>query len=115
MELKTFVAETLKQIIDGVVDAQAYGKKKGAAINPAKRTTSQHNGIRETDDPAQRQNVEFDIAVTAGEGTEKKGGFGIFVGSLGVGAQGQATANTQSVSRVRFAVPVLLPSQKREA
>ena len=52
MELRAFVAETLKQIIDGVVDAQAYGKDKQAVINPASRKMSFANrDTRETDDP----------------------------------------------------------------
>ena len=113
MELRTFVAETLKQIIDGVVDAQAHGKDKGAVINPAKQMMSLRNGIQETDDPARSQDVEFDVAVTACEGTEKKGGLGIVVCALVLGGQGQATASTQSVSRVKFTVPIFLPPQKR--
>lgn len=119
MELETFVAETLKQIIDGVVKAQAHAKNKRAVINPASRMAS-GGGIGksprktwETDDPARRQDIEFDVAVTAGEGTEKKGGLGIVVGPLALGGRGQATANTQSVSRVKFTVPILLPVQKR--
>ena len=34
MELKEFIAESLKQIIDGIVDAQTYAKEKHATINP---------------------------------------------------------------------------------
>ena len=34
MELKTFVAETLKQIIEGVAQAQAYAKENGATVSP---------------------------------------------------------------------------------
>jgi len=34
MELKDFISETLKQIIDGVSDVQSFAKGKGAAINP---------------------------------------------------------------------------------
>lgn len=118
MELQIFVAETLKQIIDGVVDAQVHAKKKGAVVNPAGRIVSdwmsrKETKVRETDDPARGQSIEFDVAVTAGEGTQKKGGLGIIVGPVALGGQGQATANNQSVSRVKFAVPILLPAQKR--
>ena len=114
MELQTFVAETLKQIIDGVVDAQAHAKSKGAVINPARIVSipGSSNSF-ETDSPAIHQQMEFDVAVTAGEGTEKKGGLGIVVGVLALGARGQVTANTQSISRVKFTIPVYLPAQKR--
>lgn len=114
MELQTFVAETLKQIIDGVVDAQAHAKSKGAVINPTGfKSSLSTRTTRETDSPAHRQHIEFDVAVTAGEGTEKKGGLRIAVGALAFGGQGQATANTQSISRVKFTIPVFLPPQKR--
>jgi len=34
MQLRDFVAETIKEVIDGVVAAQAYAKEKGAVVNP---------------------------------------------------------------------------------
>jgi hypothetical protein len=34
MELKEFISESLKQIIDGIIDAQTYAKDKHATINP---------------------------------------------------------------------------------
>jgi hypothetical protein len=35
MELKEFISESLKQIIEGISDSQALAKEKGAKINPA--------------------------------------------------------------------------------
>jgi hypothetical protein len=54
--------------------------------------------------------LEFDVAVTAQEGTATKGGIGVFAGAIGLGSQGQSTAANQTVSRIKFAVPVLLPT-----
>lgn len=34
MELRDFVAGSLKQVVDGIVNAQEYPKEKGALINP---------------------------------------------------------------------------------
>ena len=34
MELREFVAETLKQVVDGIAGAQAYTSQKGATVNP---------------------------------------------------------------------------------
>ena len=34
MELKEFVSETLKEIISGVKNAQAFAQENGACINP---------------------------------------------------------------------------------
>jgi hypothetical protein len=115
MDLKTFIAETLKQVIDGVRDAQAHAKDTGALINAAKKVTTLSTGqVRETDDPERLQNVEFDVAVSAEEGKQRKGGLGIVVGPVAIGGHGQASTTTQSVSRVKFAVPLRLPVQKRE-
>lgn len=114
MNLKDFVAETLKQIIDGVVAAQEDGQGKGAVINPCGRTMSMKTRqVTETDDPQKQQMVEFDVAVTAAEGTQTKGGIGVFVAAVALGSQGQSNANMQSINRVKFSIPILLPPQKR--
>ena len=34
MELKEFISQALKDVIDGVLDAQDYGRGKGARVNP---------------------------------------------------------------------------------
>ncbi len=62
----------------------------------------------------QIQLVDFDVALTVKEGTETKGGIGIFVGAFGVGSQGQSSAENASLSRVKFVVPITLPSLKSE-
>jgi hypothetical protein len=54
--------------------------------------------------------IEFDVAVTATEGTETKGGIGIMVGSIGLGAQGKSDRENTSVSRIRFRIPLVLPN-----
>ena len=111
MELKDFVAETLKQIIDGVRESQAYGSEHGAVVSPAQmfQLSSGQPGFT---DGSQRpvQPIEFDVAVTASEGTKTKGGIGVFMGGVGLGSQGQSDAASRSVSRIRFTVPLVLPT-----
>ena len=34
IELNDFVAESLKQIIEGIIEAQKFAKEKGAIVNP---------------------------------------------------------------------------------
>ena len=100
MELRDFVAETLKQIIDGVKLAQEHAKDAGAAINPPS--------------PAHRapQFIEFDVAVTTTEGDQIKGGAGVFVGPVGLGTQAQSEATSSAVNRIKFSIPLLLPCQR---
>jgi len=54
-------------------------------------------------------NVEFDVAVTAEKSEGTKGGIGVFVGSIGLGAQGKSDLKNQSVSRIKFSAPISLP------
>jgi len=112
MELRDFVAETLRQIIDGIKAAQEYSSDKGAKVNPKKlyfRTDQGSVKLQDRSTGALVQEIDFDVAVTTTEGTQTKGGIGVFVGPIGLGSQGQSNVNNQSVSRIKFSVPLLLP------
>ena len=102
MELKDFIAETLKQIISGVRSAQESAIELGAKINPRGGSV------------VEMRKVHFDIAVSTSEGTETKGGIGVVVGPVGsVGSQDQSDVASSSMSRLRFSVPVKLPVQPK--
>lgn len=111
MKLKDFVAETLKEIVDGVVEAQEHYKEKGGSVNSSRLAYRTSHGTQlwdeSTGQPAQM--VDFDVAVTTTEGSETKGGIGVFVGSVGLGSQGKSDASNSSCSRIKFSVSVLLP------
>lgn len=98
MDLETFIAETLRQIVKGVKAAQQHEDCKGAQINPS------HGVMIDT-----IKQIEFDVAVTVMEGSEKKGGIGVFTGAFGIGGQANVNTANCSVSRIKFEVPVLLP------
>jgi hypothetical protein len=53
--------------------------------------------------------------VTATEAVGRKAGAGIFVGGLGVGAQGSSQAASSSVSRIKFSVSVFFPDEEENA
>jgi hypothetical protein len=115
IKLEDFVSETLKEIVNGVAAAQLHAATKKARVSPAGLSFRTDQGVvklwdRETGQIAQE--VHFDVAVTATEGTETKGGIGIFVGALGLGSQGQSEREKSIVSRISFDVPIILPTQK---
>jgi hypothetical protein len=114
MELKDFVSTTIKQILDGVIAAQEYGSGKSARVNP--RNLPVRNNEGEITSTIYRSdvehNIEFDVVVTTTEGSQTKSGLGVFVGSVGLGAQGQSSVDNQSVSRIKFSIPVVFPSEK---
>jgi hypothetical protein len=111
MKLKDFVAETLKEIVDGVVEAQEYYKAKGGSVNSSSITFRTDQGLQmwDSENGQPVQQIEFDVAVTTTEGKETKGGIGVFVGPVGLGSQGKSDATNSSSSRIKFSVPILLP------
>lgn len=110
MDLKAFVEATLVQIIEGVQGAQASTEGTGAEINP--KPGPGFKGNRMFRDGPRIQDVEFDVAVTVAESEEKKGGFGLVVGPVALGGGGKTDAQSSSLNRIRFAVPITLPRPK---
>lgn len=106
MDLKQFVKETLTQIIQGVSEAQGEASLSGGRVNPSFSGpgTDQHGCLIGF--------VEFDVAVSVSEGTGSKAGIGIFVGEVGLGAKGESTSASGSMSRIKFKVPVTLPRNR---
>jgi hypothetical protein len=98
LELRDFVAETIKQVIDGVVSAQQYATTKRAIVNP--RPSSYTHRV---------EPISFDVAVTAAKGTKTQGGVAVFAGGFGLGSKGQSEKSNQTVNRIQFSVHVSLP------
>ena len=97
MDLETFIAETLRQIVKGIKIAQEHEDCKGGKINPFRPSGGEV------------KQIDFDVAVTATEGSEKKGGIGVFTGVFGVGGQANANTANSTVSRIKFSVPIIFP------
>jgi len=114
MDLREFVSETLVQIVEGVNDAQARTKEHGARVNPSLSTSAElavkHSILIASGQAAQL--VQFDVALTAKEGTGTKGGIGVVAGIFTLGSTGQSQAETSSLSRVKFSVPLVLPGER---
>jgi hypothetical protein len=56
------------------------------------------------------QHVEFDVAVSAIEGTGTKAGVGVLAGAFNFGASGSSNQESQTASRIKFSVPITLPT-----
>lgn len=114
LSLDEFIAATLKSIIDGVKEAQDYAASHDAKVNPPKTKVSMGRRERHEVEPGGTI-VDFDVALATREGTEKKGGVGVFLASCGVGAQAQSETAFSSTSRVRFSLQVVPPVQWSDA
>ena len=94
MELKTFVSTTLQEVCNGIADAQSKISTAGSSgcISPRNPTKATGEGYLEY--------VEFDVAVTATEGTNTSAGAGVSViPFLQLGAKGASNESTSSVSQ----------------
>ncbi len=111
MELKEFITSTLKQIIQGVADAQSFARENHSRVNPSHRNPS---GYKSEGTSYHTETIEFDVAVTTTEGTDTSGKISIATGILNLGSGGASSAEKQSINRIKFSVPVELPVKDRE-
>ena len=121
MDLATFIKESLVQIARGIEGANEALADTSAKVNPrgimpSPKGDTKFYGYLNENDPKKYlrvvQEIEFDVAVYASEGTETKGGIGIMVGAIGLGSQGKSQAGSTSESRLKFTVPMVLPVAK---
>ena len=110
MELKTFVSETLKQIVEGVKQAQEDVKDMGATVNPPSTAYAEKQLYVTDYNKRTVQIIDFDISLTETEATQTGASIGVFFGSVGLGAHGKAETGSNAMNRVKFSVPVVLPS-----
>ena len=116
MELKEFVSQTLTQIMGGVQKSQGEARQVGGLVNPDLCSGVAQSLFGWTDRKTDGGGrpvflVHFDVVVAAKEATESKGGAGIVVGPVVLGAQGKSDESSMSQSRIAFDVPVALPRQ----
>ncbi|MGG7056414.1 hypothetical protein [Nitrosomonas sp. ANs5] len=116
MNLKEFVSESIIEITDGIIDAQSRISSKDAQVAPEIETLftkSQTGGSNLALGWDKNGNLvhtlEFDVAVTASEGAETKGGIGVVAGVFALGSQGKSESNNQSISRLKFRIPISFP------
>lgn len=101
MELKDFVQETLNQILDGVAAAQ--GSDLGDNINAANAFSENGNLFHSRFGTFTR--VDFEVAVTAESAKEGKASIAVW----SVGGSGGLSEKQNSVSHIKFSVPLRLP------
>ena len=111
MELQEFITQSITQIVNGVKKAQDQNETD-ARVNPSDLRLGDgvtHKELYDFEHHMLLTRVEFDVAVTTEDSKGTKGGIGVFVGSVGLGTQGQSEARNSFVSRLKFSVPISLP------
>lgn len=121
MDLKDFIRGSLSQIVQGIIEANEAIEEKDAAVNPANVEPNQKSdgpyGWLQKPSSAMYYNravesVNFDLVVTVTEGKKTKGGVGVAAGLFVLGSQGKSENERASESRLRFRIPLLLPTSK---
>ena len=103
MDLSKFVEESLKQILEGVQQAQK--SELGSNINAEGAAIPDGKNIYSAGTYGTYTIVEFDVAVSAE--TAGKGGANLQV--FGVGFEGGGEHKAGHANRIAFAIPVRLP------
>mgnify|MGYP001241895983 CR=1 FL=1 len=113
MQLREFITEVLTQIVDGVRNAQE--PNGGAYVVAAGDGGHQYAAHSRFAASSQLKStiVDFDVATTAEDADKVGGGAGVRVLSIQFGAKGEVSSKDTTVSRVQFAIPLLLPESKR--
>ena len=94
MELKEFIAESIKQITDGLVEGHEYIKKKSP------NSEGVENGYRR---------IHFDIGVQSNEGNKDDVGGKITVAHIfQAGGKSENSSSTRNTNRIQFDVLIAI-------
>lgn len=113
MELKEFIKSTIKQISESVDELNQEFEGKQTFVNP-----TNIKGIGEkpyvpfafTDYNV--TNIDFDLSVDVENKEGTTGKVGVLASVIGVGVSSTEGRVQHSESKVRFTIPVILPSKK---
>lgn len=124
MELKKFISSTIEEISRGILEASENLSDTNAIVSPQDfqinskesqalgRTKPTHIPDHVGKGTRVVQKVDFDIAVTVDETDKTKAGGKISVLSIGLGGDLETSSKTGTNSRIRFSVPIVLPSKE---
>lgn len=115
MELDEFVASVLSDVVKGIQNAQA-SDDVGKYVAPSRiggHNYAKHNRVS-SGARVSSTIVDFDIAVTVEDSANVSGSGGVKVAGIGASIDGDSISRDVRVSRIQFAVPLLLPKKDKE-
>ena len=113
MDLKEFISMTLIQIVEGVADSAARAAELGGSVSPAfsAGSTGKHIGYKADGSNQPVYGIEFDVAVVASSNTSAEGGAKLTIATVfSAGGKAGEAAKEETTSRIRFLVPLSLPT-----
>ena len=114
MNLQEFIKTALTEIIAGVAEASQTAQEHGGSVGSMKLYGwVKENKVLTNDNGLPVATVEFDIALAELNSKDTKGGIGVYLGAVGLGSQGASHGEASTHSRLKFSVPVVLPTAKK--
>lgn len=116
MDLKEFVTMSLTQIVQGVSESAAEISKLGGSVSPAFSGNGKADqlGVSMDGKGSPVYAVEFDVALVASTSLGGEAGAKLQIASfVNIGAKGTTTDKQESTSRVKFSVPIQLPTDPK--
>ena len=111
MDLKDFIKATISGIVEASIELQKEHGETGVVINPRQSSPPETFNPKDPYTLQRVQLVSFDIAVTVGSETSGDGSAALKIASVvDIGGKGGHSKTAEEVSRVRFSLPVALPS-----
>lgn len=119
MKLSEFIAESIKEIVEGTILAQKHSTRVGAKVNHpdliVKANNQLHRLATATGDQVAHE-VDFNVAVcvpnhddpTMGDGEKS-----IYVGAMGKDKFEHSNEPDVASCRLHFSIPIALPLQKK--
>ena len=115
MDLKEFVAESLKEIVLGVQEAQRSVQDTNAVIAPKmKMKGDSKDKFMATEFNDGYYIVTFDVAVTAQESAGQKGKAGLSIPYFSMGGGLEASQENGTISRLKFELPIVWPTPSKK-
>jgi hypothetical protein len=113
MDLKDFIKSTISQIAESVEELNNEFQERQVVVNPSSINGINNVPTLQTHTRAYNiTNIDFDLSVSVENNEGSSAKVGVFANVIGIGASATEGKNSQSVSKVKFTIPVMLPSEK---
>lgn len=112
MDLKEFTTQTLVQIVEGAIEANAQLSRSNSFVPTTDTLGCPKDELEARWEKPLMHNVDFDVAITTIESDGKSGGAGIRVASLALGGNIESKIENQTISRVKYSIPIVIGEQK---
>ena len=118
MKLKDFIKQSIIEISEAVQESNDYADENKLNLIANPKNIHENINKRPTTDGEDYgnyryiENIDFDVAVTTGGEISGEAKGGIKIVSFQVGGGGSVIDKQQNVSRIKFTIPVCLPTGK---